>query len=276
MTLRVPYTLTADAADNYKVSIRLWSDGLSFSGFIPKNKDSFFIDTVLFDGNLPLSESLKNVFFENEFLSFFYKSIHVVCVSNKFTLVPDVVFSEKHKETLFDICQKPDKALSIIPHYIKRLNSMLLFGFDRATCEFLTRSLVSPIFVHSLSQLLNLWQQESLMSHLKHVHVVLGNMTTFEIVCFEMGELLFINSFDYETSNDVLYFIMYVCKQTGFNQINDCLYLYGDKAKCRSMMPLLNEYIEQVEYLKPTSTMYNIPANRDIYPETVALTECEL
>jgi hypothetical protein len=272
----VPYTLTADSADNYKVSIRLWSDGLSFAGYIPQDKDSFFIDTVLFDGDLSLSQSLKNVFFENEFLSFFYKSIHVVCVSNKFTIVPDIVFSEKNKDALFDLCQKPDKALNIIPNNIKRLNSTLLFSFDRATYEFLARSLVNPILIHPLSPLLNVWQQESLMSHLKHVYVVLDNMATFEIACFEAGELLFINSFDYETTNDVLYFIMYVCKQTGFNQIDDRLYLYGDKAKCRSVMPLLNEYIEQVNYSKLTSTKYTIPLDREIHPETLALTECEL
>ena len=275
MTIRVPDSLTVDNSERYEVSIRLWPDGLSFSGCTPMEKDSFFTETVSFDSGVPLVQSVKNVFFENHSFSYSYKSFHIICDSGKYTLVPDSVFSEKNKDSLFSYCHKADATKRIIAQPLKNLNAYLLFGVDSEVYEFIMRSVVNPQFIHSLSPMLVSWQKNSFTCYPKQVYILIHD-ATFDIICFEHGEMLFINSFDYETDKDIVYYIMYVCKQLGINQLEDCLHICGNEVKSRSVMSVIKKYIRQIEYFSPEIKKYQIPANKHIFMDVVTLTECGL
>ncbi|MDR0575556.1 MAG: DUF3822 family protein [Tannerella sp.] len=275
MTIRVPNTLTADNSWKYEVSIRLLPDGLSFSGYIPFEKDSFFIETILFDPDLSMGQSLKNMFFNNPCFSYTYKSLYVICVSGKYTLAPDSVFSEKDKELLFSFCHQEDESLKILIQPLKALNSSLLFGIDKGSYEFLVRSLAKPLFIHSLSSMLILWQKKSLTCYPKQMYIVV-HAHTMDALCLERGELLFVNSFDYETDKDIIYYIMYICRQLGFNQLEDCLSFCGDKAICRSVMSVIGKYVRQSDYLRPKIKDYLVPVDQDFDMDIVALMECGL
>ena len=62
--------------------------------------ESFFYRDVEFDRTRPYVSSLKECFFENDFLTWFYKQVNVVCVTSQYTLVPAAVFQEKQKAGL--------------------------------------------------------------------------------------------------------------------------------------------------------------------------------
>ena len=275
MTIRVPNTLTADNSEKYEVSIRLWPGGLSFSGYIPSEKESFFTDTVLFDGDLHIAQSLKNIFFDNHCFSYLYRSLYVICASKKFTLAPDNVFSGKDKSQLFYFCHKQDETGKIIAQQLKDLQAHLLFSVDSGVYEFLMRSLVNPVFVHSLSPLLVSWQKKSLGSYPKQINVYIHDRL-LDIVCFERGEMLFVNSFDYEKENDIIYYIMYVCKQIGANQLEDSVFFYGDKTECLSVMSVIENYMGQTDYVPSKMTDYTTALDSSVYMDVVALAECVL
>ena len=275
MTICVPDTLTVDNSERYKVSIRLWPGGLSFSGYIPMEKDSFFAEEVLFDSGVPVVQSLKGVFFENHSFSYSYKSFHVICASEKYTLVPDSVFSEKDKELLFSFCHKADKTKKILVQPIKGLNASLLFGVEHEVYEFLMRSLINPQFIHSLSPMIVSWQKNSFTCYPKQVYVIVRT-DTFDVVCFERGELLFANTFDCETDKDIVYYIMYVCRQLGINQLEDCIKFCGNDTKCRSVMSVVGKYIKQIEYFTPDVKNYQILSNKNASMDVVTLMECGL
>ena len=275
MTICVPDTLTSDNSEKYEVSIRLWPGGLSFSGYIPMDKDSFFTETLSFDADIPVVQSLKDIFFDNPCFSYVYKSLYIVCASGKYTLVPDSVFLEKGKELLFSFCHKTDSAEKVLAQPLRGLNSSLLFGTNSEAYEFLMRSLVNPQFIHSLSPMLNLWRESSMACHPKQIYIFVHD-DMFDIVCFERGEMLFINSFDYETGKDMVYYIMYVCKQLGIEQLDDCLHFCGDKIKCQSVMAVVKKYIRQIDYLSPEMGHYQVAIGKNVFIDTVALAECGL
>ncbi len=275
MIIRVPNTLTADNSEKYEVSIRLLPDGLSFSGYIPLERDSFFTETILFDNDLSMVQSLKNIFFNNPCLSYIYKSFYVICVSGKYTLVPDGVFSEKEKDLLFSFCHQKDESLKILVQPLKVLNSSLLFDIDSESYEFLSRSLANLRFIHSLSSVLILWQKKSLACYPKQMYAVIHD-NAMDVLCLERGELLFLNSFDYETDNDIIYYVMYICRQLGFNQLEDCLSFCGDKARSQSAISVIGKYVRQLDYLQPKMKDYQVAVDQDLYMDIVALTECGL
>lgn len=276
MTIRVPNTLTADNSEKYEVSIRLWPGGLSFSGCIPSEKDSFFTETALFDDDMLIAQSLKGIFFDNPCFSYVYKSLYVICVSGRYTFVPDNVFLEKEKDRLFLFCHhRNGEEMKVLAQPLKKLSLSLLFDVNADVYEFLMRSLVNPCFIHCLSPLLTAWQKESLVCYPKQVYIFIHE-ELLDIVCFERGEMLFANSFAYETQNDVIYYIVYVCRQLGINQLEDCLHFCGNKGDCYPIMSEVKKYIGQVDYLLPKMKDYIVAVDQDVYMDVLTLTECGL
>ena len=274
MTIRVPNTLTADNSEKYEVSIRLWPGGLSFSGYIPQEKESFFTETVLLDSDQLMAQSLKDIFFENQCFSYVYRSLYVICVSGKYTFVPENVFSEKDKGSLFSFCYQ-DGCGKALAQPLANLQSVLLFDVDNDVYEFLMRSLVSPRFIHSVSPLLISWQKKSLSSYPKQVYVYIHD-EILDVACFERGEMLFASSFNYENDSDIVYYIMYTCRQLGINQLGDGLHFCGDNDACRSVISVISNYIKQADYLPMQMDDYIVEADKEVYMDVVALTECVL
>lgn len=273
--IRVPDTLDVNNSENYDVSIRLWPDGLSFSGYIPSERDSFFTDTVAFNKDVPLVESLKEIFFNNECLSYIYRSLHVIFVSGKYTLVPDSVFIEKNKEALFHFCFQADKDSKVLFQPLKQFGSFLLYSMDNEVYEFMIRSLVNPQFIHFLSPMLSVWRKQSIACYPKRIYVVIHD-AMLDIVCFVQGEMLFVNSFSYETESDIVYFIMYVCKQLSLNQFEDYVSFCGDKMMCRKVMSVVRNYIAHVDIVSPKIKQYQVALDRDVHVDVITLVECGL
>ncbi len=248
MTIRVPDTLTADNSEQYNVSIGLSPDGLSFSGINSSNKETFFSETVVFEREVSVIDSIKDLFFNNDCFSYLYKSLYVVCLSRRYTLMPEDVFSEKDKDLLFSFCFQHNEVSKVLVQPLEKLGSYLLFDTENEIYEFLVRSLITPKFIHSLSPMLFSWHEKSLLLYPKQLYVFIHD-SFFDMACFERGELLFINVFDYETENDVLYFIMYVLKLLKVNQLKDAVFFYGNKNRCLSVMSVVKNYMEHVEFL---------------------------
>ena len=275
MPIRVPDTLTVDNSEKYKVSIRLWPDGLSFSGYIPSEKNSFFTETIFFDDGMDIVRSLKNVFFENPCLSYIYKSYYIIFISGKYTLVPDDVFSEKSSDLLFSFCHEKDETGKVLIQPVDELNLSLLYEVNSDIFEFFVRSIVNPQFIHCLSPLLISWQKNSFACYPKQVYVYIHE-NILDIICFERGEVLFANSFNYEKDNDIIYYIMYACKQTGVNQLEDNLYFCGDIEGCQSAISIIKKYISKADYLPPKMDNYSIATDKNVFIDVTALTECVL
>jgi hypothetical protein len=275
MIIRVPDTLNVDNSESYNVSIRLWPDGLSFSGYIPLKKDSFFSETVALDKSVPPVQSLKEIFFDNECLSYVYHSLHVIAVSEKYTLVPDSVFSGKSKELLFSFCFQAGENRRVLFQPLKPFGSVLLYDIDNEAYEFVVRSLVNPQFIHFLSPMLLSWRKRSVASYPKQMYIVLHD-ATMDIVCFEHGEILFINAFRYDTETDIVYFIMYVCKQISLNQLEDRISFCGDKTMCRKIMPVIRNYMAHIDFMSHRIGEYQVELDREIAMDVVTMVECGL
>jgi len=271
----IPDKLTADLSENYKVSIRLMPDGLYFWGYNPSENDSFFIESFTYERQVTTVEELKNIVFEHPCFSFSYQSFHVVHVGGKYTIIPDPVFIEKEKDRLFDFCFPKDPSLKTIVHPVHALDASILFGLDKDVYAFLLRSLTNPQFIHSISPLLIAWQKKSLPVFPKLMHVAM-HQTTLDVLCVEQGNLLFLNSYSYENSQDAVYYIMYICKQTGFNQLEDYITVSGRQDLCRPVLSVIHKYVKKTNYFQHKVSNYQDGSALELTPDMIALMECGL
>ncbi|MDR1918135.1 MAG: DUF3822 family protein [Tannerellaceae bacterium] len=244
MAISFPDTLTTEHSEKYIMSIRLWSGGLSFSAYNPAEGQSFFYREVKFDRTIPYVTSLKELFFENECLTWTYKRTYVLCVSSQYTLVPGQWIRDKQRSPFLSFnFSSPEKRC--MSNLVEEGQAELIFGLDEEIYEFCARSLTRPIFTHHITSQLITLKQQSRNETVNHMHVVLHHRMV-DITCFSGDKLLFVNSFDFEQLNDLLYYILCVWKQTGMNQLTDVLFLAGETGLCNRVNQSLQTYIRHI------------------------------
>ena len=269
MNLRVPDILTTGNSEKYIVSIRLWPDGLSFAGHIPSEKDSFFYTETEIDHTKPYIQAIKDIFFAYPFFLYAYKHTYVICVNRQYTLIPENIFLEQQKEQLmsFVFSSPEDKILN---ESLDELDSEILFGIQPKVYDFFSRSLVNPIFTHAITPLLLQWRVQSLTTYPKQLYVALHE-NTMDAACFYRETLLFINSFQVDDATDILYYILYIWKQTGMDQQKDNLILYANTGTYQTLKEKLQTYLMQIAFVQPQRSSIGL----EVPPDIAVLFRCE-
>jgi hypothetical protein len=275
MKIQIPDTLKEDNSKGYNVSIRLNNSVFTFTGYVPDDRESFFMETVRVGAGMSYIELLKEIFFDNECFRYAYNKFNMICVTDKCTIVPENVYDVKNKDKLFSFCFDAGNHSKILAQPLKEQNAVLLYEFDTEAYEFAIRSFVDVNFTYYLYPLLTEWKKNSLNAYPKQIHTVIQH-GTMNVVAYEHGELLFFNSFPYEKENDILYFITYICKQLKVNQLEDELFFYGDSSACKSVIKVLLTYFENITLVSKKMEKYKVALDLSVPMDIITLTECGL
>lgn len=269
MSIRVPDTLTVENSQRYIASIRLCSDGFSFAGYIPSEQDSFFYRKIDLDQTKPYLKALKECFFEYSFFTYTYKKIYIVLASRQYTLVPENVFLEKQASTLMSfVFSSGEKVFHTLQ---KDLDIEVVFAIHPEIYDFFSNELAEPRFIHSIAPTLSLCRKQNLSCFPKQLYVVMHE-GIMNAVCFDKGALIFANSFHYSDSADIVYYVLYIWKQAGLDQMKDELLLYANTAMFHELKEILQNYLLKISILETSIAS----ANTDIPLDIKALFECEL
>ena len=270
MNLHVPDTLTAGNSEKYIVSIRLWPGGLSFAGWITSDRDSFFYGETVIDRKKRYNHFIKELFFAHPFFSYTYKQIVVISANRQYTLVPSSIFLEKEKEQLMSfVFSAPDE--KALHDQLDEFESVVLYSIQPDVYEFLSRSLLRPTFTHAITPTLNQWKQHNLTGYHKQVYVALHE-NMMDVACFDKGALLFINSFHVDDAADIIYYILYIWKLTGLDQLQDELLLYTNLRMYQTLAKTLQTYLSHIELIQTRSPDVNL----EVPPDITALFQCGL
>lgn len=254
MTISVPDTFAIRSSGKYIMSIRLCQDGLSFSAYNPEEEHTFFYRKVDFDRSLPYINSIKETFFENDILLRNYKRVSVLFVSSQYTLVPAHVLKDKKESRLlsFVFSDTENKTLN---NFIEPEQAHLLFGINEEVYEFCSRSIIDPVFIHHMMPLLVMLKKQNLPGKSAHLFVI-ARRKTIDLICFNEGKLLLVNSFAYKQLEDLLYYIFNVWRHLEMNQLNDRLSLAGDAVLCNRISQSLKPYIRHIGRMEIPSEAY--------------------
>ena len=79
------------------------------------------------------------------------------------------------------------------------------------------------------------------------VHV---QSSQFEIIVLEGGKLLFYNAFEYQTTEDFIYYTLFVCEQLKLNPEEIPMILLGEVERKSALYDIVNKYIRNVTFGK--------------------------
>ena len=156
----------------YTLSIRLSTDGFSFSIYNPIHDDSFSVIEKEIDTSLSLTANLKAVFHESDFLGHSYKRVNIMLASKRFTIVPLDLFEEEQADLLFYHNHQKRENETVIYNILKKNNVVIVFGIDRSAYSFLTEQYPEARFYSQSTPLIEYFSVKSRLGNSKKMRQV--------------------------------------------------------------------------------------------------------
>ena len=246
---------------NYKLSIQVSLDGLSFCIQDIITKEFVFFKKLNFDRQLDPVKILQKIDkeYENEkALQLNVSEISLIFDNSLYTLVPNHLFEEEQASNYLkfntrilktdfiahDIVNSAGAACVYIPY-----TNIINYFFDKYG-EF--------EYKHSISVLLeNLLKREKENSTRVYLYNKPGH---YDLVVIEEAKLIFCNSFQYETPEDFLYYLLFTAEQLNLDAEKFDLLIFGDISEESDLYQLAYTYIQNISLFKhSTKTTFSNP-----------------
>jgi len=240
----------AEQTLNYQLVFQIGIDGLiatvnekaknkyiAFESYGFQNAYSF--DVVI--------EFLDQIIKDSKLLNHKYRSVVCLVVNNLSTLVPNPLFEEDRKKNYLKFNAAINGMELVGVDEIKSLDAKNVFAIPVDLKNKLD-SLYSNISYHHFSSGLI----DSLLAQNKHqagkklfVHV---QSTHFEAIVIEDKKLLFYNTFNHHSPEDLIYYLLFVCEQLQLNPSTIETVLLGEIEKSSSIYAPIQKYIRNIKF----------------------------
>ncbi len=241
-------------SEQYTLSIRLSTDGFSFSVFNPHNNAGTLITDYPIDRSLSLTANLKNAFNEVECLQYNYLRVNILMAEQRVTYVPLEVFEDEQAEELFYYNHPQQSNETILYNILSNNNLVVLFSIDKTTKNFLTEHFPNAKFFAQSTPLIDFFSSKSRLGNSRKIYAHLRK-EGMEVFAYERGRVLLANSFPCKESADQVYYLLYIWKELGLEQERDELHLTGKFGNKEYLVQELQKYVRQVFIMNPATNL---------------------
>ncbi len=245
-------TTTTKNQNILKLSIQVSLDGLSFCGLsVQDNEIVYYKQKDLGHQTDPvkLLNEIQQFYEEEDFLKQDVDEIKLLFSNSLYTLVPRHLFDEKQASNYLKFNVKILKT-DFIAHdelfladahcvYVPYANIVNYF-FDKYG-EFEYRHGNSVL----VENLLKLKKQPGPTAYLYN------RKDYYELVIIENGQLLFCNTFQYDTPEDFLYYLLFAAEQLGLDPMQFDLQVFGEIDKESAVYKIAYTYIKNISIFRP-------------------------
>jgi hypothetical protein len=258
---------------NYKeeleISIQISLNGFSFCISTPSDKTIRVIRSYKFLQAVMLEDILnetQSILHKDDLLSLPFKRAKAIFINRKSTIVPDEFFRPEMIKRILEFNQPIDDLDELHYNSIKQISSKLIFTFPTYLAGMLIDRFKKIEFYNqsfSLIQLLN-----ELPTGESDFKIVINlNREFFDMVVINKEGLLLSNNYLYVGSTDLLYFILFVCKQLGINPNGPVFYFTGEMSFVNEVVHGLSGYINNIQHLE---SIPDLKFSTHIKPEAIS------
>lgn len=201
------------------------------------------------------SSDLISILNSNEVLKSTFKSTSVTYANFPSTIIPERVFSKDNAKQILELSSEIFDL--ILTDKLNSLDAYLAYSIPTDINEIVStffpnanKKAQQSVFIDSFSKEEN---------HETNAYLNLIN-NIVNITIFKRGKLLFNNSFEFTTKEDLLYFTLFAFEQLKIETEKVEVQLYGDITKGDEYFNLLYKYIRNLSIGK-TPNKVNIPAD---------------
>jgi hypothetical protein len=189
---------------------------------------------------------LDEVIKESKLIKYKYAFVNCVLVNNMATLVPSPLFDEDRKKMYLKFNANLEGDELVIVNEIKNLNAKNVFALPfsiKSKIDFLYSKVqynhYSSILIDNL-----LAQNKNQNQKIVYVHV---QQSHFEIIVIESNNLVFYNTFNHHSAEDLIYYLLFVFEQLQLNPEKEEVYLLGEFEKTGQIYTTLFKYVRTLK-----------------------------
>ena len=166
------------------------------------------------------------------------------------------LFEDEQAEAFFYHNHTPKENEVVLYNVLKKNNIVIIFGMDKSAHLFLTEQFPEGKFYSQTSPMTEYFSAKSKLGNSKKMYATVRQQSV-DIYCFERGQLLLANSFDYKQSEDLIYYLLHIWQQLNFSQERDELHLTGTIRDKERFALELRRFLTHV-FIIPQSTFTDI------------------
>ena len=237
-----------------KLSILIAQDGLSFCTLDQENKSIVDFHSEIFKDSLDpekILEVLKNALKFNleEKAASEIKKVNVVFVNNLYSLVPRDFFSEKQLTDYLKFNTKILKTDFIAFDELKFTKANNVYIPYTNINNYLFEKFGEFNYIHSSTLFVDVCLQQSKNYETEEIVFINIQARRFDICCVKENNLILVNSFEYYTPQDFIYFVLFTLEQLKFNTEKLQLCISGNVSENDATYQYLYTYIKEISFL---------------------------
>jgi hypothetical protein len=249
VTLNIKNKITAPGFD-FKEHLRLRTcldisnNEIIFSLFSPEN-ELIYLQHCILKANEKPAEVLEYLIETEPFFSQNYANVYV-CVSNTlYTLVPAALFVNENKEQLLKFNHNITNDFVVLSDEIFSADSHCIYAFDKRIKELIDKAFPNNHVKHKTSCLIEGLPSASSKTHKTCLVNVQGN--NMDVALYNK-KLLFFNTFEFQTAEDFLYFILAGLEQNSCTLDETEVVLAGEIETGSALYLTLKQYIPKIKF----------------------------
>ena len=269
MKIQISKNIDLNCPEQYVLVIEVHTEQFSFFLYNPDNPiERFFYRLPVEERNNILLQ-VREVFFDHAFLSYPFRKVLIVNRTPVFTYIPNLLFEEKDKAAYMRFLFTSVSG-RILHQTLLKPEITILHAIPDDLYSFLQRSFSEAAIVHHTAATIAWCQQKCPLVNGNRM-IIYRQANGMDVLCFSRQQLLLSNHFDCQSTDDAVYYALYIYKQLKFSQLKDYVFLAGAEDELQEKV---KKYIQHVVPVKDEDIGYDESANmRDAPFDIVALAQ---
>ncbi|HSW68420.1 MAG TPA: DUF3822 family protein [Bacteroidales bacterium] len=255
-------------ASQYHLTLRLLPEGLAFSITDHSQRRVLSLESHHYEpertenhsfGSTCYLDWLKSITSKNQYLNVKYSSVTILTGGIKYTLIPPPLFDPESRDLLLQF-NHPLLYEDRVFHDLLRLPSLyVVYALTSPIDQWINEFFPVRKRMHVLSALIcTLHSRSRSEKKLDQVYVNVQNKI-FDVLLFRNGTLYYCNSFPYQSSNDLIYYLLFVIEQLQVNNEQLLFYMMGRVSKDDEIFDMLRSYINSPEIIPENTQLQYSP-----------------
>lgn len=263
-------TLNKNAQEKYVLSIQFALDGFSFLFLDAGRKKFTGLETYTFknvESDIKFCK-LLDVFFEgNPWLSGPFKDVLVIYETPKSTLVPEPLYDETEKSLFLKFNHVVSSYEQVLSNYLPNIDAHQVYALPDCLKYRLDKIFRKKTILHHSVPLIESAFINYKNQHLDNTLFLNVRNNQIDIIAYHRDGLKFFNSFYAPAPADVVYYLLFVMEQLGYNPEEVQLLLMGNIKKFSEYYELIYDYVRDIQFEMRTQVFNysyvfdNVPAH---------------
>lgn len=241
---------TASKVKDYKLYVELSKNALKHTVFNTENNTFVGIEEYRFAdiyNDYSLVEPVKDIITSNPIYKKEFSAINVAFVNNRSTLIPNAIYKADKLKSFHQFNFSKQEEDQFFADQLINLSAYNVYSIPDFITE-LFSTLKNVNFKHFSSSLIetsitNAKNQKVLS--LIQVHIL---PSSFQVIFIKNQKLELYNSFAYQSSEDFIYYLLFVLDQLNINNEEASITLTGEVEKNSVIYTMLHKYIKTLTF----------------------------